>query len=62
MKTCETCRWWANDYHQEAECRARSPIWSDKDYRHKRAFPITKREDWCGEHAPREGGPGDPPV
>lgn len=64
--TCETCRWWnqwpwqQNDGVRDGECRARAPIPHPPGpvaYRPDRKFPQTDRNDWCGEHQPKEPTP-----
>ena len=61
-KTCETCRWWDSAKY-EGQCRRHAPRLSGQAAPHGnathqdpmfRAWPTTWRDDWCGEHQPRE--------
>jgi len=61
--TCETCRWWhrwpwqMEDDAHGGECRVRAPILHPPGpvaHLPDRKFPQTVRNDWCGEHQPKE--------
>ena len=56
-ETCECCCWWAFVAHDEAsmvgECRRRAPIASGiagQERPDTPLWPITKGQDWCGDH------------
>lgn len=62
-RTCETCRWWdtPDDECGRGMCRVRAPrytghSWTMKDGKTTQGggWPDTGRNDWCGEHQPRE--------
>lgn len=60
MRTCETCRFWARlvyfrQYGKEVAascCRKNAPRQSEPQGYH---WPLTDKEDWCGEHQQKEG-------
>lgn len=68
-ETCETCRWWVGpgfrtnttcgawkapgDGYAWGDCRIRAPIPSGADL----DFPRSHKDDWCGEHQPKEPTP-----
>lgn len=63
--TCESCKWWADGYRENGgtwidadgwgDCRRRAPTHNPScDYTD---FPRSHRNDWCGEHQPKEPTP-----
>ena len=58
MKTCETCRFWDDatftymecDKSYRKTCRAHSPFHDDRNGQGR--WPMTEREDWCGDWKP----------
>jgi hypothetical protein len=67
MNICENCMWWAagrGGYGDKAEgqCRANAPTMrklktKDTLRMDERAYwPVTKTDDYCGEHAPKVTG------
>lgn len=55
-KTCGTCRWWNRaDAHSVliAECRRNAPQPAD-NITDPAWWASTKRDDFCGEHQPKE--------
>ncbi len=63
MKTCETCAFW-NDRRprvESGECYRYPPaLVAENGFTNhtttRAHFPWTWPYQWCGEHAPREGG------
>lgn len=61
MATCETCRWWQPEDlpgRTTGMCRRLPPQLPGIDPRNGADawWPETDGNDWCGEHAPRDGG------
>ena len=56
MKTCETCRWWRDDRPRPYEglCKRNAPKCLDDG---STDWPVTKHNDWCGEHQTKESKP-----
>lgn len=51
---CAKCKWWINVRAGVlGECRGRAPIFAD-NIEDPRVWAYTKRNDWCGDHAPKE--------
>lgn len=67
-RTCETCRWWAEEKERGDEptvhqCRRYAPrpgSWQENGSTDPgwAEWPRTLPADWCGEHQPRERGDG----
>lgn len=56
---CQHCRWWRKINAVIGECRRMPPHPAD-NLEDPRWWPVTKRDDWCGELlAPDEQGVSD---
>jgi hypothetical protein len=53
---CRNCRFWGT-LSDPAECRRRAPVnWPDSNWSGgRKAWPITQRNDWCGDYEPKLG-------
>lgn len=72
MERCETCRFWERTRYggtqgahccgSHSKCRRHSPQPNPaaKDrFMGDAHWPITRKEDWCGEYQPHPGGDND---
>lgn len=63
MNTCETCNWWEkrrNGMPEEGWCRRYAPRPSRSELVTV-DWPVTEREDFCGEHEIKEINHGTTP-
>lgn len=54
--TCEICRWWDKraDGGSDGRCRRNAPVqmrYESADLGKRVLWPLTVRDDWCGEYA-----------
>ena len=59
--TCQTCRWWggrlSGRVYTPGPCHRYPPTAIVRDNRYEvvqSAWPVTRIDDWCGEHQPQE--------
>ena len=62
--TCQTCRFWARD-NLQGQCRRYPPkvvLWTHPDLpgaQYDQLIPWTGKDDFCGEHRPKEQTDGE---